>query len=88
MANKRLQITKNVAGKYITHKGSTTANQASGTSSHATNLNPEYGASLTKLHGWLADISCGGACKAVVKYVCQENGREKCSHIEAAVVTR
>ncbi len=32
---------KIIAGKFITHKGSTTANQASGTSSHDINLNPE-----------------------------------------------
>lgn len=70
------------------HKANTSGKQASGTSAHKVNLNPNSGAMLTKNHDWHTLISSNGACKGVVKNVQQEHYREKCARNGPAVVTR
>ncbi|KAL7526373.1 hypothetical protein ACHAXR_001456, partial [Thalassiosira sp. AJA248-18] len=70
------------------HKVNTSAGQASGTSKHKVNLNPELGASLTKLHNSITKIHNYKACKDVFHHVKQENGREKTPAIQPSVVTR
>ena len=79
---------KIVAEKCDAHKASTTANQSSGTSSHVTNINPDMGMSLTKLHTWLGRFATSGARKKVLKNVRSEKGREKTVRIDQAVATR
>ena len=79
---------KIVAEKCDAHKASTTANQASGTSGHSTNLNPLMEQSLTKLHTWLGKFTMSSARKNVLRNVRNENNREKTVRIDAAVVTR
>ena len=70
------------------HKANTTAGQASGTSGHVTNLNPELGSTLDKLHGWMSSISNSGKRQGIIHHVQAEKNREKCPRISAAVVTR
>ena len=79
---------KIIAQKCDAHKASTTASQASGTSTHVKNLNPDVGIALSKLHGWLTDISRNGQRKAVLRNVQQEKGRVKCHRVDPAVLTR
>ena len=79
---------KILAEKCDAHKASTTANQSSGTSKHVTNINPEMGTSLTKLHGWLGKFSNSSQRKGVLKNAQQEKEREKTVRIDSAVITR
>jgi hypothetical protein len=68
---------KFVADKCDAHKINTTSAQASGTSKHVTNLNPDLGASLSRLHLSVTRVLNYKACKDVYKNVQQENGREE-----------
>ena len=79
---------KIVAEKCNAHKASTTANQSSGKSTHATNINPDMGASLTKLHTWLGKFSNSSARKGVLENAQQEQKRENTVRIDSAIVTR
>ena len=69
------------------HKANTTADQASGTSDHVHNLNPQCGESLNKLHKTLSCIGISGKRKGVVRNVQTERPREKVTHMDSAVVT-
>lgn len=79
---------KIVAEKCDAHKINTTSAQASGTSKHATNLNPNLGASLNKLHLSVTRVINYKACRDVYKNVQQENGREKTKSLKYSVLTR
>lgn len=79
---------KIVADKCDAHKCNITANIASGTSDHVTNLNPELGEDLKYLHEWLGKIERSGERKKVLSTVQAQHGRKKTTRIETAVTTR
>ena len=83
-----LHSQKVVADKCDAHKINTTSAQASGTSKHVTNLNPDLGASLSRLHLSVTRVLNYKACKDVFKNVQQENGREKTLCLKYSVLTR
>jgi len=79
---------KMVAENCDAHKINTTAKQASGTSKHTTNLNPEMGASLHTLHLVIAKLCNYKACKDVLRNVSTEHERKKTLQIRQKMVTR
>ena len=81
---RRLCSHKVVADK---RKINTTFAQASDTSKHVTYLNPDLGASLSRLHLSVTRVLNYKVCKDVYKNGQQENGREKTLHLKFSVLT-
>jgi len=79
---------KIVADNCDAHKANTTADQASGTSDHVQNLNPELGTSLNKLHKTFGRVGISSKRKKIVRNVQTERGREKVVRMDQAVATR
>ena len=79
---------KIVATKCDSHKINTTSAQASGTSKHVTNLDPDLGASLTRLHLAVTRVCNYKSCQDVFKNVQQEHGRKKTLRLKYSVLTR
>jgi hypothetical protein len=79
---------KIVATKCDSHNINTTSQQASGTSSHKINLNPELGRSLKQLHLDMTKLCNYGACKNILGNVRHEHGRVKYPAILYSAPTR
>ena len=79
---------KVVTDKCDSHKINTSAKQGSGTSPHKTNLNPECGASLKKLHTSLVCTKSSGIRMNLFFSVQKENGRLKTKRLDFGIKTR
>ena len=70
------------------HQANSTGGRCSGTSSHKTNLNPNLGVALKKLHACTGRIVRSGTRKKVMSNVREEKGRTKYPRITTIVTTR